>query len=114
MSVTINSLHDCTSQTPCPFGGWGGEKEEKEKSNRRKKMTRESKLLLADPNTLSGRWEVESRHSEHVLPTSSLAGEESPLPPPRRSVRSTHPQSEMRTNKNGLKNPGHKGLEEKA
>lgn len=77
-------------------------------------MTRESKLLLADPNTLSGRWEVESRHSEHVLPTSSLAGEESPLPPPRRSVRSTHPQSEMRTNKNGLKNPGHKGLEEKA
>ena len=38
MSVTINSLHDCTSQTPCPFGGWGGEKEEKEKSNRRKKL----------------------------------------------------------------------------
>ena len=114
MSVTINSLHDCTSQTPCPFWGWGGEKEEKEKSNRRKKVTRESKLLLADPNTLSGRQEVKSRHSKHVLPKISLVGEESPLPPPRHCVRSTHLQSEMRTNKNGLKNLGHKGLEEKA
>lgn len=33
---------------------WGGGEGE-EKQNRRKKVTRESKLLLADPNTLSGR-----------------------------------------------------------
>ena len=52
-------------------------------------MTRESKSLLADPNTLSGRQEVKSWHREHMLPTVSLAGEESPLPPPRRPVHSS-------------------------
>lgn len=96
------------------FGGGVGKKKKKKNQTEGKKVTRESKLLLADPNTLSGRQEVKSRHSKHVLPKISLVGEESPLPPPRHSVRSTHLQSEMRTNKNGLKNLGHKGLEEKA
>lgn len=85
---------------------------EKKKTKQNKKVTRESKLLLADPNTLAEDRDDIATQGVCAANVSSV-GEQSQLPPPKRRVWSTYVQSEMLPKDSDLKNRGHRGLEEK-